>query len=483
MPREMENGTAPTSALERKSLEEYYQEAREVYFSDNRPWVLGYSGGKDSTAALQLVWYALSSIPSNKRTKPVFVISSDTFVETPVIVDHIDNNLDQINEAAKKQGLPITASKVVPKADDTFWVNLLGRGYPAPSSRFRWCTDRLKIQPADRFILERVASFGEVIMVLGARQGESNTRDQVLKNLAIKGSRLRRHRSLTGAYVYSPIEEFTTEDVWTYLLQVKSPWGANNRTLVGIYRNAQSGECPLVVDTTTPSCGNSRFGCWVCTVVEKDHSMVSLIDNGEEWMQPLLDFRNELARHHNPEVKKDVRDYKRRNGRITLKDDGTLIPGPYKPEVRKELLRKLLAAQNAIRRDGPNPDFSLISLEELQEIRRIWRTEEQDWEDSVPLIYREVIGEDFDCAEDDIAGFNSRDQLLLRKIAQKHAVPDRLTAKLIDLERQMHGMSRRAGIYNKIDAIFREDWPSEDVIEKLFASHGSEASTTCESED
>lgn len=471
MPRELEMvSDTPKSALERKSLEDYYQEVREVYFGDNRPWVLGYSGGKDSTAALQLVWSALATLKPDQRTKPVYVISSDTFVETPVIVDHIDTNLDLINKAAKEQGLPITASKVVPKVDDTFWVNLLGRGYPAPSSRFRWCTDRLKIQPADRFILDRVAKFGEVIMVLGARQGESNTRDQVLKNLAIKGSRLRRHRTLTGAYVYSPIEEFSTDDVWTYLLQVKSPWGASNRTLVGIYRNAQSGECPLVVDTTTPSCGNSRFGCWVCTVVEKDHSMVSLIDNGEDWMQPLLDFRNELASHHNPEVKKEVRDYKRRNGRITLKEDGTLVPGPYKLEVRKSLLRKLLTAQLAIRREGPDSEHSLISFAELNEIRRIWRTEEQDWEDSVPIIYREVTGGDLDCAEDDVASFTSRDQQLLKKIAKKHAVPDRIVAKLIDLEREMHGMSRRAGIYHKIDSIFREDWPSEEAIQKLLSN-------------
>jgi DNA sulfur modification protein DndC len=231
--------------------------------------------------------------------------------------------------------MPFEAHKVVPKLDDTFWVNLLGRGYPAPSSRFRWCTDRMKIQPANRFILDRVAQFGEVVMVLGARRGESSTRDQVLKNHAIRGSRLRRHRSLTGAFVYSPIEEFTVDDVWTYLLQVPSPWGADNRKLVGMYRSAQSGECPLVVDTTTPSCGNSRFGCWVCTVVEQDHSMESMIDNGQEWMQPLLDFRNELSTHHDPEVKRKVREYKRRNGKVTLKEDGTHIPGPYTLEVHR----------------------------------------------------------------------------------------------------------------------------------------------------
>lgn len=394
--------------------------------------------------------------------------SSNTFVETPVVVDHIDTNLAKINKAAQEQGMPFEASKVVPKLDDTFWVNLLGRGYPAPSSRFRWCTDRMKIQPANRFILEQVGQFGEVVMVLGARRGESNTRDQVLKSHAIKGSRLRRHRSLTGAFVYSPIEEFAIDDVWTYLLQVKSPWGANNRRLVGMYRSAQSGECPLVVDTTTPSCGNSRFGCWVCTVVEQDHSMESMIDNGEEWMQPLLDFRNELASHHDPEVKKKIREHKRRNGRIARKENGTLIPGPYKLDVRKDLLRKLLAAQERVRRDGPETNATLISDEELQEIRRIWRTEEQDWEDSVPAIYREVTGEELECVTDDVTNFTIRDQELLQEIAHKHGVPAKLVGKLLDVEREMHGMSRRAGIYGKIDSVFREDWLSEDEIQQLY---------------
>lgn len=475
MPESPERGQRhPKSTFETKPLDTFCEEVREVYLSDNRPWVVGYSGGKDSTATLQLVWYALAELSPDQRQKRVYVISSDTFVETPVIVDHIDTNLAQINRAALESGLPIEASKVVPKADDTFWVNLLGRGYPAPSTRFRWCTDRMKIQPANRFILDRVAEFGEVVMVLGARRGESNTRDQVLKNHALKGSRLRRHRSLTGAFVYSPIEEFTTEDVWTYLLQVKSPWGSDNRRLVGMYRSAQAGECPLVVDTTTPSCGNSRFGCWVCTVVEQDHSMESMIDNGEEWMQPLLDFRNELASHHDPEIKRQIREHKRRNGRVARKEDGTVIPGPYKFDVRKNLLRKLLVAQQSVRRSGPDQEAALISAEELQEIRRIWRTEEQDWEDSVPMIYREVTGQELGLADDDVAVLTTRDKELLYDVANKHDVPGQLVAKLLDLERELHGMSRRAGIYGRMDAIFREDWLSQDEIAGLFDTDDEE---------
>src|SRR5262245_35310252 len=127
-----------------------HEEIRAVYLEDQRPWVIGYSGGKDSTTALQLIWYALSELPREKLTKPVYIISSDTQVETPQIVNYIDASLDRMNEAAQGQGLPFSAHKVRPIIEDSFWVNLIGKGYPAPSQRFRWCTDRLKIEPANR---------------------------------------------------------------------------------------------------------------------------------------------------------------------------------------------------------------------------------------------------------------------------------------------------------------------------------------------
>lgn len=466
----------PQSALQEKGIQAFQDDVQGVYLADNRPWVIGYSGGKDSTATLQLVWQTLADLPPRKRRKTIYVISSDTFVETPVIVGHIDDNLAKINEAARKQGLPFEASKVVPELRNTFWVSLLGKGYPAPSTKFRWCTDRMKIQPANKFILDRVAEFGEVIMVLGARRGESNTRDQVLKNHQIKGSRLRRHRSLTGAFVYSPIEEFSADDVWSYLLQVKSPWGGSNDRLLGMYRSAQSGECPLVVDTSTPSCGNSRFGCWVCTVVQQDHSMESMVENGEEWMQPLLDFRNELATHHNPEVKRQLRSYKRRDGRVSRKADGTLkSPGPYRLQARQDLLRKLLQVQQAVRLEGPDPNATLISLDELQEIRRIWHTEEQDWEDSLPRICREFTGVELECVKDDVTNFTIRDQELLFDIAHKHGVHGQLVAKLLDVERELHGMSRRAGIYERIGAVLGEDWLDSEESRKLFEIEDEEA--------
>ena len=327
---------------------------KHVYQSDDRPWVIGFSGGKDSTCALQLIWSALLELPENKRQKPVYVLSSDTLVETPVIVRYIDDTLQQINAAASTQNIPIQAKKVVPDVRDSFWVNLIGRGYPAPSGRFRWCTERLKINPANAFIKSRVAEYGEIVMVLGVRRSESATRAQVMALHRITGSFFSRHSSLPGALVFAPIESLSVDDVWSFLLQHPSPWGSDNRQLLSMYRNAAAGECPLVVDKNTESCGNSRFGCWVCTVVTKDKAMEAMIDNGEEWLEPLLDLRDFLAATQTPERKAEVRDYRRRTGQVTFVEGReSPIPGPYTFGFRQEVLHRLLEAQKQVANNAP----------------------------------------------------------------------------------------------------------------------------------
>lgn len=464
------------SVFERRRITDILDEIREVYRADKRPWIIGYSGGKDSTAALQLIWQALQGLPAEERAKPVHVIASDTLVETPVIVDYIDQTLERINQAATDQELPFRATKVTPTLEDSFWVNLIGRGYPAPSTRFRWCTERLKIRPANRFILDRASEAGEVVVILGVRKGESATRDQVMNLHRIEGQRLSRHTSLPNAFVYTPVEEFTVEDVWTYLLQNDSPWGNDNHDLLDLYRSAQAGECPLVIDDTTPSCGNSRFGCWVCTVVTQDHSMESLVSSGEAWLLPLLEFRDFLAETQNPERKLEFREHRRMNGRVYQKDDGSLVPGPYRLEVRREMLRRVLAIDVAMKQNGPSPDNDVISEQELREIRRIWRVEWQDWEDSVPQIYRGAVGEDADWFIDDTGGFGTGERDLLEEVCREHEVPPPMMAKLLDLERNLMGMSRRSSIYAGIERILGEDWRTraEVVAAATAAADGAE---------
>lgn len=453
----------PKASINLAALKEHI---RAVYRADDRPWVIGYSGGKDSTCALQLIWSAVQELSVEERRKPVYVLSSDTLVETPIIVNYIDETLAAINAAAEIQGMPISAQKVVPEISDSFWVNLIGRGYPAPSKRFRWCTERLKIDPANTFIKNRVAEFGEVVMVLGVRSSESATRAQVMSLHKIDGTALSKHSTLPGAFVFTPIEVFSVDDVWAFLLQNESPWGSDNSDLLAMYRNAQAGECPLVVDKQTESCGNSRFGCWVCTVVTQDKAMEALVENGEEWLEPLLDLRNELAATQNPDRKREFRDFKRRDGSVTFVGDAeTSIPGPYLFDYRKELLKKLLEAQELVNTNAPPGEkTALIQDEELREIRRIWRSEEGDWGDAVSKIVMSITGRKLPLDRTDNYEFQPSDAEVLTKVCGEHDLPPRLLAQLLEAERSVRGLKRRTHIHRKVAAILEQEWRGEDAV-------------------
>jgi len=458
-----------------RTIEEILEEIRAIYASDDRPWVIGYSGGKDSTCALQMIWNAVAKLPKKKRKKPIYVLSSDTLVETPVIVEYINQAIDGINRAAADQGLPIEARKVVPDISDSFWVNLLGKGYPAPSRRFRWCTERLKIDPANAFIKDKVAEFGEVIMVLGVRRAESATRAQVMSLHRIKNTALSRHSSLVGAFVYTPIEAFSADDVWNYLLQNDNPWGGDNRQLLAMYRNAQAGECPLVVDKNTESCGNSRFGCWVCTVVTKDKAMEAMIDNGETWLEPLLDLRDELAATQDPEQKSKYRDYRRRDGRVMFKSDSTdVIPGPYRISYRKEFLKKLLEAQVEVNKNAPPGEKTvLIHDAELMEIRRLWRSEAGEWEDFVATSVSEILGQALPVENDDGYRFDGSDGKILEEVCAEYDVPSALLAQLLEVERSVRGLKRRSSVHQRIGAVMEREWRDHDEVVAAHAARKS----------
>ena len=157
-------------------IEHLIQEIQALYCLDAVPWVIGYSGGKDSTVTLQLVWNALAALPIEKRTKKVYVITTDTLVENPIVSHWVRKSLEQMALAAQEQGLPIEPRLLIPNVKDTFWVNLMGKGYPAPRHGFRWCTERLKIHPTNHFIRNVIRVSGEAVLVLGTRKAESTNR-------------------------------------------------------------------------------------------------------------------------------------------------------------------------------------------------------------------------------------------------------------------------------------------------------------------
>ena len=106
--------------------------------------------------------------------------------------------------------------------------------------------------------------------------------------------------------------------------------------------------------------------------------------------------------------------------------------------------------------------MSLISEPEVHEIRRIWRNERQDWEDSVPKIFRAVVGKDLDWLVDDQPQFDSDDRALLESICEREGVPAELAVRLLNTESQHLGMARRAKIFGELERVLAEDWRSEE---------------------
>ena len=320
------------------------KDIEEVYYMNNLPWVIGYSGGKDSTCTTQIIVDTLFELKKNGKElkKHVYIISSDTLVENPMIVGTIHKTVESINKFAEDNGLPISAHVIRPNYNNSFWANLIGRGYPCPNQTFRWCTDRMKINPANDFIMNIVDQYGEAIMVLGVRDGESNSRDRVLESHTIEGRKLMRHTTMANAYVFAPIRRFNIENVWDYLLNNPSPWGANNQELFDLYKESAE-DCPLIIDKETKqhaTCGNSRFGCWVCTVVSRDKSLTSFINKGENWLIPLLEYRNWLYSIRDNE---SLRMRRRQDGsiyfsKIQCNEDGSLVI-PAKGDRKKLVIR------------------------------------------------------------------------------------------------------------------------------------------------
>lgn len=464
------------------------QEVRDLYLSDSMPWVVGYSGGKDSTASLQLIWNAIASLPAEQRTKKIYVISTDTLVENPVIAAWVANSLKCINHVAQQLDLPIEAHRLTPSLENRFWVNLIGKGYPAPRNRFRWCTDRLKISASTKFIQELSEANGEAILVLGQRRGESSARNKVMDEYhGSTRDRLSRNKDprLSRVWVYLPVETWTSADVWEYIVTESNPWGVDNQELFNIYRGATAdAECPVVVDTTTPSCGDSRFGCYVCTMVTQDKSMQAMVTNDEQkaWMQPILLFRNT----HLATADREVRDFQRMNGQLKV-FNGSLVHGPYLQNKRGALLRELLSTQKVVKEAGNQvgyKDVELISIEELDEIRRIWVEEKGEIEDLVPQIYEEVYDHPYPGKEIEPVPLDPQDLALLREVANEvdEEASDqlyRLTRSLLATQFQSIQTHKRSKHLDKLESIlqaqgFRTEDEALAFAKRLEEQQGSD---------
>ncbi len=393
-----------------------------------RPWIIGFSGGKDSTVMLQFVWKALQHIKQLGLVpyRQMYIVCNDTMVENPVITEYVYRVLEKIEQAAVEQDLPIRVIKTIPRLEDSFWVNLIGKGYPAPNNAFRWCTERLKIKPTQRFILEQVDEFGEAIILIGTRSAESASRAKSMKKHAIKGKRLSKHPTQPNTFMYAPIRYLSLEEVWYTINTMPSPWGASNDELFQIYSDASADdyECPTVVtDKEHKSCGQSRFGCWTCTVVKQDKSMSALIENGLTWLKPLLQLRNELAEERNII---ENRMPQRRNG-----TDAINGMGPYYPKYRASVLLRLLQAQKEVQKDKPHVE--LITNQELIAIQTIWYRDFV-FDQKVSEIYHNAYKSDLDMKDHNEK--KEKELELLKKSCQENPQDFELIQELLTLQKK-----------------------------------------------
>jgi len=363
-------------------IRETIETLKEQYFADERPWVVTYSGGKDSTCVLQLTLTMLQELHIEGRDyKHTYVVSSDTTVEMPIIEKYLQTKLDEISDFALKTDLKLSCHKLSPKIDESFWTLMLGKGYPAPTSTFRWCTERMKINPATHFLETLVNKHQSILMLLGVRSDESHARETSIAKRKLNQRGLSPHNNIPNAFVLSPIKHWKNEEVWTYLSNTSKestpfPW-KDHKYMMSLYdKGSGEGDCNIALNPDSPSCGKTRFGCWICTVVEKDRSMEGMLQNGEEWMSPLWEYREKLYLYRQPNSGK--RDTRRR--------DGSIGAGPFLPETRRELLDKLFQKEIEITNNyhkikkndidyNPNETFELIKNDEIILIQQNWSSD------------------------------------------------------------------------------------------------------------
>jgi len=307
--------------------------------------VIPFSGGKDSTLIVHLT---LTAYERSRKNAEIHVVSIDTYVEIPWMKRNTYAFLQKISEWALEKGYKIYPRIVYPSPKQTFWVNLVGRGYGMPHSRFRWCVDRLKLRPMNNFLRE----INPDIIFLGSRMDESKERKKNLKRRNLINKWMD-YKMIKGLKAYLPIVDWSIGEVWGMLLNSTTPWGDRYLDLQSLYINTE----PCTIDYGV-KCGGTRFGCWVCSLIKKDKALTGFMMSDDTEISTiaknLLNFKEYL--------KEITWDYTNRY----TKEDGK--PGKLKLEVRKEILDRLIVLQDTLR-------ISVIRPFEIFAIQQIWEEE------------------------------------------------------------------------------------------------------------
>lgn len=322
--------------------------AQELSSSCDREWVIGFSGGKDSTAALKIFFQGARLCGKNDLR--VTVIYCDTGVENPELDVFAKRTLASL--ALELPGEFPNASVKLLQAPikERFFVRIIGRGYAPPSNRFRWCTKGLRIRPVERYLS---TTESDAAVVLGLRFGESVQRDRSLRTGENESLLWQKQREGKRRDLFLPVIDFDLEWIWAATQAISYPASIDALALEELYRGA-SDECPMVRSPLSPPCASGRFGCWTCTVVRRDKSAENMIRQGRVWLQPYLDFRNWLQ------------DFRSVEGmRWAVRRNGAAGPGPFTVHARRIIRRELELLEAVV-------DREILSLEEIHAIHDLW---------------------------------------------------------------------------------------------------------------
>jgi len=413
---------------------------KKEYLADSRPWVVTFSGGKDSTTVLHLVMDMFLELTEKQReAKRIYIVSSDTGVEMPIIEDYTTNKLTQISDFIKKEKLNMEVNLLKPKVTESFWTLLLGKGYPSPNQTFRWCTDRMKIKPATNFLKSLTEQNESILMLLGVRSDESQARAESIAKRDENHRGFSKHGEIPNAFIFSPIKDWTNAEVWTYLSKYPAPWGEHNDMMKLYDKGSGEADCNIALNPEAASCGKTRFGCWVCTVVSKDKSMANMLRNKEdEWMLPLNNFRNKLEEYRYDHSKRQPR---RRNGQKSV--------GPFLLSVRKELLQELLQIEKSLIALGKMGDKKLISDEEIEQIQKEWLHDGDFFETAITMAHNVNRLVDYESNK----SFDLKERDFIENICKEHNIPVKLIEDLMQKEHSSRHQIKRTKIFTEMESL------------------------------
>lgn len=353
--------------------------------SDTRDWAVAYSGGKDSTAVMGLVVSVIEAIPPDKRWRKIHTVMSDTEMENPLVKEHMHKQAKLINDYSIKKNLPVNVTIVSRETRESYMVKVLGMGYPLPmnNGKARWCTDRLKIKPQDKYLKSINPSF----ILTGVRKAESSQRAASIEKWSISEF-IGNHVSLKNTHTFNPIVHWTVQDVWKFLEMEGISWGST-LSVRTIYKDA-TGECgftnPEGTDKKSVEVCGARHGCWNCPVILKDRSTEKMSEK-HIWLEPLTEWRTlqlkvfgnykagtKAGKALNAKVKLITKCGYNRKGKRMEDGQGTLTLA-----ARQFLFDELLETEkivNRLRKLSNLEAIRLISDEEITMIKAYWKEDE-----------------------------------------------------------------------------------------------------------